>query len=546
MDKKAYIESSTINPEAERIQSQDDTNIKAFALSETLASRLIWIIVGLGALLRLSTLGMQSFWLDESITYWTVNRSLPALAEDMATASRPLFFYIVYLFYLVGEHEWVLRLPSALAGIAGVGLIYVLGWELFDRRTGLLAAALLALSPLHLWYSQEARFYALVGLLGLAAVLFAVRGLKYNRGHDWVLFGLFMGLGLWTESGAIWLILAINLAGLLLLRSLFQGWRIFGWALAQAVGVIVYLPRLVTFVESVQGGSTSWIPPATVREVLRVLSDFSGGFMQPAWFGILSLLGIGLSLLLGLVWMLKEAKTRWLAYAVLLPWLVVPISASFVISQPYYRPDWLLEIIGSRPSVFLTRNLITILFPLLLLAARSLALMTSLSAIGWRRIGMGLAAGVIFLYAIGYSNNHLVLRKEDYRSAAQMVAAEVGSNDLVLTSPGYIEQPLGYYYFDRIFNGERPSDLSLLSLRDGVLDSNAIRQYPAALMEIEENLEVIILEHERVWMVTNDNIHQPPDQELLAYLDQHGELQHASQFNDVLVELYIIFQTGAP
>ncbi|HJW91734.1 MAG TPA: glycosyltransferase family 39 protein [Anaerolineales bacterium] len=59
----------------------------------------------------------------------------------------------------------IIRLPSAIFSITSVGLIYALCLELFDRQTARFASLILALSPLHIWYAQEARRYTLVGML---------------------------------------------------------------------------------------------------------------------------------------------------------------------------------------------------------------------------------------------------------------------------------------------------------------------------------------------------------------------------------------------
>jgi mannosyltransferase len=549
MAKNSFVPAKTVNQSFQNgranLIARDDISLKSrrakplAAVRLALRTRTIWLVLAIGALLRLATLGVQSFWLDEGISFWTVYRSLPDLLELLSDYIRPLFFQVLYPFSLVGNQEWLLRLPSALAGIASLGLLYLLGQKLFDRPTALLATALLALSPLHLWYSQEARFYALVGFLALGAVYFAVRGLKHNRIYDWVLFGIFEGLGLWTEASAVWYILAINLSGLLLMRYLFVERRIFGWALAQVIGVALYLPRLFTFVNTVQGSATSWIPPATVRELLRLMSDFSGGFMHSALFGILSMLLVGFGFALGLIWMLREAPRRWLAYAVLLPWLVVPITISFVVSQPYFRPEFMHAVIGSRPSIFLTRNLFIILFPLLLLLARSLVLLYQRPASTWRWLSLGLAGGLLILYSGGYFGNHLVMRKEDYRSAAQLVAQNVMPGDLVLTSPGYIEQPTAYYYYDR----EPQRDLSLESVRDGVVDSHQARQDISRLGWVEHDLRGLIHQHERVWLLTNENIHQQPDPDLIAYLEQQAELEHVNRFESMLVRLYVLSES---
>jgi hypothetical protein len=331
-------------------------------------------------------------------------------------------------------------------------------------------------------------------------------------------------------------VFAINISGLLLFRQLLRSRQLAGWALAQGVGLTLYLPGLLSLFGSAQGGNTSWIPPASVRDLLFVLSDFAGGFMQPTWFTFVSVLLVGLGLILGLRSLLGEAHKRWLPYALLLPWLVLPVGISFSISQPYYRPELMEAIFGSRPSIFLTRNLITVLFPLLLLLARSLVLLQRQPAATWRLLGIGLAGALLALYSLGYLNNHLVPRKENYRAAAGLVSARAAPEDLVLTSPGYIEQPLAYYYYDK----QPPAGLSLESVRDGVVESRLSRQDPAHLGVVEPDVSELILQHDRVWLVTNDNIYQTPDPALIVYLGQQADLEEEIYFEGTLVRLYVL------
>jgi 4-amino-4-deoxy-L-arabinose transferase-like glycosyltransferase len=72
---------------------------------------------------------------------------------------------------LFGDGEVAVRLPALLCGLGAVAATAVLGRALADRRTGLLAALLVALSPAHVWYSQEARVYSLGVLLVLLAAI---------------------------------------------------------------------------------------------------------------------------------------------------------------------------------------------------------------------------------------------------------------------------------------------------------------------------------------------------------------------------------------
>ena len=86
----------------------------------------------------------------------------------------PLYFVLGWLWARVfGTGEVGLRSLSALIGTAVIPIAYLCGRELVSRRAGLVAAALVALSPFMIWYSQEAREYMLLAALcgAVAAVL---------------------------------------------------------------------------------------------------------------------------------------------------------------------------------------------------------------------------------------------------------------------------------------------------------------------------------------------------------------------------------------
>ncbi len=98
---------------------------------------------------------------------------LRALGENRST----LFCYLLLPFQALGGlHVWALRLPAALAGVLTVWLVYWVGRRLLDRTTGLLAAALLAVLPVHIQmtrWGHEASIAPLLALLPLAALVWA-------------------------------------------------------------------------------------------------------------------------------------------------------------------------------------------------------------------------------------------------------------------------------------------------------------------------------------------------------------------------------------
>jgi hypothetical protein len=139
----------------------------------------------LGALLRFPTLDRQSYWLDELVTASLLDRGLgDVLREVPRSEATPYLYYVVAWAWSqgFGLGEVGLRSLSALAGTATVPLAYLAGGVLVSRRAGIAAAALVATNPFLVWYSQEARSYALLSLFCAGSVLAFGHGLGGRRG----------------------------------------------------------------------------------------------------------------------------------------------------------------------------------------------------------------------------------------------------------------------------------------------------------------------------------------------------------------------------
>jgi mannosyltransferase len=202
----------------------------------------------LGALLRFPTLDGQSFWLDELVTASLLDRGLgDVLREVPRSEASPYVYYFVAWFWssMFGLGEVGLRSLSALAGTATVPVAYGAGAVLVSRRAGLVAAALVATSPFLVWYSQEARSYALFALFGATSVL--AFGLALRGDRRW--------LAGWCVVSA--LTVATHYFGLFLVG-------------AEVVWLLVRLrPRLPAVLASV-------VPGATLLAHLPVLLDQRG------------------------------------------------------------------------------------------------------------------------------------------------------------------------------------------------------------------------------------------------------------------------------
>ncbi|TMM08423.1 MAG: phospholipid carrier-dependent glycosyltransferase, partial [Actinobacteria bacterium] len=165
-------------------------------------------LVVLAAVLRFTTLSDQSYWLDESVTALRSNGSfyhmLAAFHRPGGEAQPPLYFVLAWFWARVfGTDEFGLRSLSAVCGVLTVPVAFEVGRTLVNRRVGLVVAALVTVSPAMIWYSQEARAYALFLLLSAVAFLFFVRLLESPRPVNYVGWSAASSLALVTHYFAL-------------------------------------------------------------------------------------------------------------------------------------------------------------------------------------------------------------------------------------------------------------------------------------------------------------------------------------------------------
>lgn len=254
-------------------------------------------VVAVALALRLAHLG-DGLWYDEIETL--VEHVRLPLGELLTTYEsknqHPLFSLLAHLSRRVfGESAWALRLPAALFGAAGVAAVYCLGRRVATHAEALTAAALLAVSSHHIWFSQNARGYT--GLLFWATVatlafLRLLRDPAAGRGTV-TLYALASGLALYTHMTAAFQLAAHGLVWLVVARQApDRGRRAFIALVAGGlVGLVLYspvLPRLVPILLASGRPETVTAPPPTewksplwlVRELLAVLArGLPGGYL---------------------------------------------------------------------------------------------------------------------------------------------------------------------------------------------------------------------------------------------------------------------------
>lgn len=324
------------------------------------------LVVLLGALLRLYHVTRLSLWVDEGITVMFSHLPWPAVLglRGVYDAHPPLYYALVKLVAAVGAPDVVAgRLVSVVAGTAGIAVLYLLVARLATTWVGLAAATVLALSPSHLWYSQEARQYALDVTLALVSYLALVAFLQSGRRAWAVLYGLSLVLAMYVEYSALFAL--APQAVLILLAARRQRGRALTLAGAALVAALLFAPWLPSL--AVEAGPQSSqgqfaLSPAKVFDALVSFSGvaanavaFSGTVVPPwnAWPALQGLLLLGLlpALVAGLV-VLARGYPRGLLVAILLAVGTIIVALGIGLRYPsfaertalYAVPGWAIVV----------------------------------------------------------------------------------------------------------------------------------------------------------------------------------------------------------
>ncbi len=158
-------------------------------------------VVFLAFVLRLAGLGQQSLWFDEAFSVLLARRGLAEIVADTAKDTMPPLYYWLLHFWGTGPSvDFYPRSISLLAGTLSVALVYLVGRALLDARTGLAGALVAAVSPFHVYFSQETRMYALLGVWVLMAAYGFVLGWQRGRPVGWALYGGGTLLAVYTHA----------------------------------------------------------------------------------------------------------------------------------------------------------------------------------------------------------------------------------------------------------------------------------------------------------------------------------------------------------
>jgi uncharacterized membrane protein len=475
-------------------------------------------ILVLAFAVRAIDLNGQSLFVDEFSEISLAHESPRAILS--AHDSAPPFFPLTLKCWLAlwGADD-AARWLSVVCGVASVLCVWAIGRHLVDHPTGIAAAFVTALLPMHVYYSQFVRSYALMFLLVALDLWLLLRAVKHERAKDWLAFAAVGILGAYTHYYFA-IFLATSLVIVWLARR--HGW--IGWpALAAYAAVAAAMLPLL------------WLLPGDLefQKGLREPRPLNAATFGYTYFSLFNGYALGPSS--------TELQTMSVTEAIRMaaPWIVVLATVLVVLGLEGWR-----RICRARSAL----QVVTLaIVPVLILGLLSLVagLNYNVRFVTWIMIavavwmGAGIAAGwnrrsvqlvsvaFVIMASVAFVNRHWIGRyeHEDLRGAARFLKSHATTADTVYVVSDYMADLLRYYLGDgwRIVELPKPGSVNevVRKPQDALAAAAAAARQQAA--------------SKRIWLIYCRSFHGDPDGLLLEAIAARHPLDLATTLPGVSI-----------
>jgi mannosyltransferase len=406
------------------------------------SSYLLVTVLFLGLILRLISIN-QSFWLDEATSgYVARDFNINSIVNDFSPGDfhPPLHYALLNIWSrLFGASEISLRIPSVVFSLLTIMLVYAIVGELIKDKffPKFAASLLLATSGLHIYYSQEARMYAMSAFLVSLLIYAFLKTIKAKSGLYFVMFAIGLVLNFLTDYLPNLIIPVFWIYAFLAVRDK-KWWLKFLISHIPLIIVILlwypYLKAQLSLGLSVKGIVPYWwliLGKTNIKELVLLPTKFMLGrisFDNKILYGaIVGLLGFLYTVTI--LYPLKSLKTLKIKSPDLIIWLWLII------------PLLLAAIIGLKISVFSYFRLIFALPAFYILIAVGLTKMKTIY-----KITLLLILFWANLISSGIYLSNPKFHREDWRFTTQFIKESSNESSLVLFPSATGTEAFKYYY----------------------------------------------------------------------------------------------------
>ena len=435
------------------------------------------VILMAAVLVRFFHLGVKPIWYDEACSISMSQKDLTVSNFNYLLSYKPVYFILLKVwsaFFGVGEFS--VRLPSVIFGSLAIPGIYYLGREFGGKRTGLVAAILLAVNCFHVYHSQQARYYTLLVLLAIFSYLYFLRALRKYDNRVEILKNIFLNVIMVMVHPYAW---AIVFSQMLCAFFFINGENIRRrWAFFHVVGVFFVILWSFVINKAQIWHNIWWVPRSGMNVFLETFQTFVYGghryglddhrviFALPGIIIFLFVLWM-IFFLLGIFSKRSFLQSLPVSRAAVLMWLFLPMILAWGLS--FLKP------------VYVIKHLIFCLPPFCLVTA------VGLVGLGDRwKILVALALVVVtglYPLSVVYSQDKNI----NWRTAVQAVKAEIREGDAIIVSTSSELAPFLYYFGNDPRLSLRDYASSYYCKMEGGMCRDVFRERGHRLMGIPQN-----------------------------------------------------------
>ena len=374
-----------------------------------------WAIlaVGLGVfgVLSLGNMARWSIWFDEAYGVYLIRHSFAEVATfTAADVHPPLYYWLLKVWQMLfGSSELALRSLSLVMVAVAIVFMYLLVRKSFVKRVGAWTMLLLALSPMLIRYSEEARMYGMALAIVAAATYVLVSATEKPSRHKWILYGILVSLGMWTHyytaimwlAHWVWRYMTVRTTTAKKTARAFwtKEWV---WTHMLAVALFLpWLPHMVKQMANVQGGGF-WIHPITATTPFNFLTNiilYRENHEVSSWLAIL-MLAIMAGAIVAIVLAYKKLRAgQKETLRLFMVMAFVPMLLLLALSLPPLRPSFVDRYL--LPSIPFWFGLLGISIATVLAKQKARVALPATAL-----LLVGLSLGVAHVYTIGNYNKN--------------------------------------------------------------------------------------------------------------------------------------------
>ena len=396
---------------------------------------LLFLIICLGVFLRMYNIGSESIWYDEAVS---IRLSLSPIADILSgkvkdLGNPPLHnICLHYWINLFGKSEMAVRSLSALFGIFSLFLMYKIGKMLFKTKVAFLTTFIYAISPLHIYFSQEARTYSLVTFFCLFSMFFFLKFLRYKNIFYLSGYILTTFLSVYSHYFAFFILLSQNIFLIIYYKkykNLLSKWVI-GQLLISLSYLVIWIPSFLSQIganENLGRSSETWFMHVIFTPIFysvgRTLIWKDSSFSKLAIYIFLILVIFGVPFVLGVLQLKKNKKILSLLMLLLIMPIIIPVFIS-ILFFPFYT---------SRYSIIAT-------------PVWYLIVSLGLTSIKKGKIKIFFIVGIVLLSVLSICHYYNANNKFEWRLAANYIENNSLTNDVILFDADIGETAFSYYY----------------------------------------------------------------------------------------------------